>query len=183
MRNIIDWKLYDKLTVATGGTQLNFTFFKQQTGGTVTLETTNLDLAGQIPKLHEFVIQQIVVRAIPAVAQINAYAYVLDQVALTHAGHLQLFIGGGRPFFQDTMLGVIGGGLAGMIATADSSVNKSMFYAQARIFESAKLEYMPKIDWNTAFEVKIDYPAAPTLVANTVLEMKLLGKLVRPNSA
>lgn len=180
--NIIDWEYWDTQTIPTAAPPTSYVFFKESFGGNVTLETTNMDIPGQLMKGYQFVIEQISVRAIPNVAKIGAKAYVTDQVAAFNAGRAQLFIGGGRPFYQCDMWKLAGGNLQGFASAFDATTATA--FAQARWFTSGKLAYMPLIDSNTAFYVQVDYDVAPD-IATTALSLRtyLTGKLIRPNSA
>ena len=184
-RNIIDWKYYDTLSIANGNTQLNFNFFQQAPGGVVGLETCNMDIPGQLPKYYEFVVEQIGIRVLPSAA-VTLTDFVNDQIICLHKGILQFFpVGGsqGRPFYQDELIAVAGGGLAGFAAAEGTTGKASLFYAQSRYYETGKLEYMPRIDSNTAFSVKVSYETAPNPSASVKMRVKLIGKLIRPNSA
>lgn len=177
---ILDWNLYDTKTVATGGTATSFTFFQQSVGqGTVTLETTNLDIPGQLPSGHKFVAQKIIAEGLPSIlaatlANPATPAYLLDAVAVTHKGFAQFFIGT-RPYLQVPVKNLVGGQLSGFAAGGPA-----VAYAQSRTIVNGEMEYSPVIPSTYAFNISVVYPSAPVLTADTGLRMQIVGKLIRP---
>ena len=177
-KNIIDWTYFDDLQVAQAGTT-SLRFFQRAFGQPgVTLEQTNMEIPGQLPKDYEFVIQEIVLKPYAGSAK-TVVSAVTEQANIIEAGVAQLFIGN-RPFYQCRLDVLAGGGLHGFSSTFQTS---NVFYAASRRGECGKLEYMPKVDGSTSFALQVDYNVAPTLVANSRLMAKLKGKLVRPSAA
>src|SRR3972149_3492690 len=96
---IIDWWLYDTLAITAGGAATMFTFFQQAVGsGGVTLETTNMEIPGQLPSGYQMVAQKIIVEPLP-VGALTALATVTDVYNVTHAGRA-IFNIGNRPYMQ-----------------------------------------------------------------------------------
>lgn len=169
---VIDWVLYDTLTIASGGTQTAFRFFQQSQGQSgVSLAQTNLEIPGQLPAGYKFVCQKIVLT--PATDLALSAPGVGDQVAVTHRGSAQLFIGT-RPYLQTPVQNLVGGALIGFAATAN------LAYAAARTVINGEMEYSPVIPANFSFSLLIQYDAAPTLTANITLAAQMVGKLIRP---
>lgn len=175
--NIIDWVYYDTLSVTNATTSLRF--FQQAYGqGGTTLETTNMELPGQLPAKSAFIILEFGAEFVPgSVAAVPAY--ISDQVAALHAGHFQFYIGS-RPFYQEKLIALAGGGLHGMSSVFGTA---NFFYAAARRAQNAKMEYMPKIDGSTSFAVTVDWDVAPAVAATGKLIVKARGKLVRESAA
>lgn len=181
---ILDWWLYDTRTVATGGTAVSFTFFQQSVGQSgITLETTNLDIPGQLPSGHKMVAQKIVCEPLPSVLAaevLSDASYVLDALAVTHVGNAVFNIGT-RPYFQMPIKNLIGGNLQGFAAGAGAeAANQFLNYAQSRTVVNGEMEYSPVIPATYAFNVAFTYPSAPVLVADTKVRVQIIGKLIRP---
>ena len=173
---VLDWVLYDTQTIATGGTQTSFRFFQQAIGqGGLSLDSTNMEIPGQLPAGYKFVCQKIV--ATPKQGLTLTAASVSDIFAVTHRGNAQLFIGT-RPYTQNPMVNLIGGGFMGFAASFDA-VN-SVSYATPRTVVNGELEYGISIPANYSFSVLLNYDLAPTLVADVKLTMQMVGKLIRP---
>jgi len=173
---ILDWTLYDSLVIATGGTQTSFKYFQQAVGPSgVTLQTTNMEIPGQLPAGYKFVPQRIVFT--PKQALTLTAADVKDIVAVSHRGSAQLFIGN-RPYLQVDLQDLIGGCLIGFAGAFDAAT--SLAYAAPRARLDGTLEYSPVIPANFSFSMVVTYDAAPTLVKNTTLVAKLVGKMIRP---
>ena len=173
---VIDWKLYDTLTVATGGTQTSFRYFQQAIGqGGISLETTNMEIPGQLPAGYKFVCQEVLL--VPKQALTLTAASVKDEFAVTHRGRAQFFIGT-RPYLQVPLQDLIGGTFHGFAAAFDAAT--SIAYASPRAANNAKLEYSPVIPANYSFSMLVEYDTAPVLTASIPLQMQFVGKLIRP---
>jgi hypothetical protein len=169
---VIDWVLYDTLTVAAAGTQTAFRFFQQSQGQAgISLAQTNLEIPGQLPAGYKFVCQKLILNAQTPLTLLAAG--VKDQVAVTHRGGAQLFIGT-RPYLQVPTQDLVGGALTGFAATQD------LAYASARTVINGEMEYSPVIPANFSFSVLLNYDAAPVVSANIALQLQMVGKLIRP---
>jgi len=169
---VLDWVLYDTQTIATGGTQTSFRFFQQAIGqGGLSLDSTNMEIPGQLPAGYKFVCQKIV--ATPKQGLTLTANSVKDIFAVSHRGNAQLFIGT-RPYTQTPMVNLIGGGFMGFAAIQD------LAYATPRTVVNGELEYGISIPPNYSFSVLLNYDLAPTLVADVKLTMQMVGKLIRP---
>ncbi len=170
---ILDWVLYDTLRPATGGTVTSFRFFQQAVGnGGISLETTNMEIPGQLPAGYKFVCQKITAKVREATTLVSAD--VIDMHALLERGRAELFIGT-RPYFQIPMDVLSGGGLHGWDGAA-----ATVAYAAPRTVINGELAYSPVIPANYSFSVLVNYDAAPTLAKTTDLQIRLVGKLIRP---
>lgn len=181
-KSIIDWVYYDTQSIANAQTAVSFSFFAEAVGGTVTLGTTNMELAGQIQAGYEFIVQQITAEAETAAA-ISSPNVVNDKLLVLQGNPMDArltFAIGNRPFYQEKLFAFAGGGLHGFAALFQTA---NFYYASARVAQNGKLEYMPKIDGNTNFQVTVAYDAAPSPASTTKLLIKLRGKIIRPNSA
>lgn len=181
-KNIIDWVYYDTQSIANAQTAVSFSFFAEAVGGTVTLGTTNMELAGQIQAGYEFIVQQITAEAETAAANTSPNV-VADKLAVLQGSPADArltFSIGNRPFYQDKLFAFAGGGLHGFAAVFQTA---NLVYASARVAQKGTLDYMPKIDGNTSFSVTVAYDTAPSPASTTKLIVKLRGKLIRPNSA
>lgn len=91
----LDWTLFDYTTYnAAGHTTLSF--FQTPVGqGGKTKEDTNMDLAGQIPRMQEFLVERIIVDFTPGVALSTATLskYSDDVQAVANSGILRLNVG------------------------------------------------------------------------------------------
>ena len=175
---ILDWILYDTLTIATGGTQTAFRFFQQAVGQAgISLEKTNMEIPGQLPAGYKFVCQKIC--AVPRQALGLTIASLKDAVAVCQRGHVQFFIGT-RPYIQMPLQNLLGGLLQGFAATAVGAGTLEVAYAQPRTVLNGEMEYSPVVPANYAFNLALDYDVAPTLTASVDLQIQLVGKLVRP---
>lgn len=169
---IIDWWLYDTLNIAAGGTATSFSFFQQAVGQAgVTLETTNMEIPGQLPSGYQFVAQKVMMEPIPA-GLLTAVATMTDVYNVTHAGRAQFFIGN-RPYFQLPIKNLIGGAFQGFAGVA-------VGYAQSRTIINGEMEYSPVIPANYSFKVQADFDSAPALTAAVKLRCQIIGKLIRP---
>jgi len=173
---VIDWVLYDTLTIANGGTQTAFRFFQQSQGQAgVSLAQTNLEIPGQLPAGYKFVCQKIVLT--PSTNLALTVAGVKDQTAITHRGSAQLFIGT-RPYLQTPVQNLAGGALVGFAGSFDAAT--SIAYAASRTVINGEMEYAPVIPANFSFSLLIQYDAAPVVSANLTLAAQMVGKLIRP---
>ncbi|MDE1822335.1 MAG: hypothetical protein KGI98_15970 [Euryarchaeota archaeon] len=173
---VLDWVIYDTLTIATGGTATQFRFFQQSYGQSgVSLEQTNMEIPGQLAAGYKFVCKRIV--ATPVVKNDLARASLIDAYNVTHAGRAQFFIGN-RPYLQVPMQVLIGGGFGGFAATTVAA--ESTNYVAPRAVISGSMDYSPVIPATYSFSVLLDYPAAPTLAASVPLRMQLVGLILRP---
>jgi hypothetical protein len=173
---VIDWVLYDTLTIATGGTQTAFRYFQQSQGQAgVSLAQTNLEIPGQLPAGYKFVCQKIVLT--PATNLALTAAGVKDQVAVSHRGSAQLFIGT-RPYLQTPVQNLVGGALVGFSSAFDAAT--ALTYGAARTVINGEMEYSPVIPANFSFSLLIQYDAAPTVSASLTLAAQMVGKLIRP---
>lgn len=175
---VLDWILYDTITLSTGGSAVDATFFQQAVGQAgITKETTNLEIPGQLPAGHEFVCQKIILEALPEAAAVGAAGqnYLADALAATHAGWGQFNIGS-RPYLEAPLKNFIGGNLQGFAAGTTG-----VAYAQSRTIINGEMEYSPVIPSNYSFNFAAKYPAAPTLTADTRIRCQFVGKLIRPS--
>jgi len=174
---IIDWWLYDTLTVAQGGTATSFRFFQQAIGSTIggspiTLEQTNMEIPGQLPAGYKFICQKMVFQPIQKTdLKVDS---VKDAFAVSHRGHAQFFIGT-RPYMQLPVKELIGGTFNGFAAGGTE-----VAYASPRTIVNGEFEYSPAIPANFSFSLVVDYPVAPVLVADIAIRAMMVGKLVRP---
>lgn len=169
---VIDWVLYDTLNVAAGGAATSFTFFQQAVGQAgITLETTNMEIPGQLPSGYQFVGQKIIMEPLPA-GLITLPATMVDAYNVTHAGRSQFFIGN-RPYLQLPIKNLIGGAFTGFTGVA-------VGYAQSRTIVNGEMEYSPVIPANYSFKVQNDYDAAPVLTAAVKVRCQIIGKMIRP---
>lgn len=173
---ILDWVLYDTLTIANGGTQTAFRFFQQSIGQSgLSLESTNLEIPGQLPAGYKFVCQKIVCS--PATSLTLTAATAKDIVAVSQRGVSQLFIGT-RPYTQLKMSNLIGGGLMGFSSAFDAAT--ALTYVTPRTVINGELEYGISIPANYSFSVLVNYDAAPVVSADIKVTMQMVGKLIRP---
>jgi len=176
--DIIDWKLYDTLTIPTSGTQVDFKYFQQSVGPNgITLEQTNMDIPAQLPNGVRFACQEIQVQPIIGVAMTKVS--LIDLWKATHQGILNFNIGT-RNYFQVPILSCMGGGFYGFAATAVGATNLETVYASARALMLGKLEYSPVIPSTFNFNVTLNYPNAPAPTVAVQLRVLLKGKLIRP---
>jgi hypothetical protein len=173
---VLDWMLYDTLNILTGGTQSTFRFFQQAFGNAgVTKEITNMEIPGQLPSSHKFVAQKLILQPVP-----NALDYTLppaqDQLAVTHRGWASFNIGRAS-YLECPNQCLLGGAFTGFGSGAAAAAS---LYAAPRTVVNGELEYSPVIPATFSFSVVLEYPAAPTLVANQLLRLIMVGKLVRP---
>lgn len=175
--DIMDWKLYDTLSIPVApSTQVQFKYFQQAVGPSgITIEQTNLDIPGQLPNGVRFACQEIQVQ--PLMSASLAKADVVDLVKVTHKGILTFNIGT-RPYFQVPILACMGGGLYGFAAGFDAAT--SLAYSSARGMMNGKLEYSPVIPSTFNFNVTLDFPTAPNPTTAVNLRVLLKGKLIRP---
>jgi hypothetical protein len=174
---VLDWVLYDNLTFANGNTTTQFRYFQQSQGvGGVTLEKTNMEIPGQLPKGYKFVCQKIVFT--PRQKATVVKADFLDMFGITHRGRAQLFIGT-RPYFQAPLVDLIGGAFTGFAAGAVGG-DIDLAYAAPRTIINGELEYSPAIPDNYSFSVLLDYDTAPNPTATLDMYCQLVGKLIRP---
>lgn len=173
---VIDWTLYDTLNIANGGAQVSFRFFQQAIGQAgLSLESTNMEIPGQLPAGYKFVCQKIV--ATPVIGLTLTAAGAKDVVAITQRGRAQLFIGT-RPYTQVPLVNLIGGGLMGFAGAFDAAT--SLAYVTPRTVVCGELEYGITIPANYSFSVAVDYDAAPVVAADIKLKIQMVGKLIRP---
>jgi len=176
--DIIDWELYDTLTIPTTGTQVSFKYFQQSVGPNgITLEQTNMDIPAQLPNGVRFVVQEILAQPILGVAMTKAD--LTDLYKVSHQGVLTLNIGT-RSYFQVPILNCIGGVLQGFAATAVGATALEIVYAGPRSLVSGKLEYSPVLPSTFNFNATLDYPTAPLPVTAVKFRIALKGKLIRP---
>lgn len=175
--DIIDWKLYDTLTIPTAAsTQVEFKYFQQAVGPNgITLEQTNMDIPAQLPNGVRMAVQEIEVQAIEGVGLLTAD--VVDLWKCTHQGILTFNIGT-RAYYQVPVLDCIGGGFYGFAAAFDASTKVA--YASSRKSSHSRLEYSPVIPSTFNFNVTLDYPSAPNPATAVKLRVLLKGKLIRP---
>lgn len=169
---ILDWVLYDTLTILTGGTQNEFKFFQQAVGPQgVTQDTTNMDLPGQLSNGFKFIAQKLVLQPI---LQGYTVANFNDALQVSHRGVATLYIGT-RDYFVCPTEDLLGGGFNGFSGDATGVV-----YAMPRTVINGELEYSPSIPSTFTFSLVVRYPVAPTLAANQKLRASIVGKLIRP---
>lgn len=175
--DIIDWKLYDTLSIPTAAsTQVKFQYFQQSVGPNgITLEQTNMDIPAQLPNGVRFACQEVQIQPIIGVGLVTAD--LVDLYKCTHKGIMSFNIGT-RTYFQAPILSAIGGGFYGFAAAFDATTK--VVYASARSLMNAKLEYCPVIPSTFNFNVTLEYPAAPNPTVAVVLRVLLRGKLIRP---
>lgn len=178
-QSIINWTYYDRQTILASNPTASYSFFKESFNGAVTLETTNMELSGQLQQQYAFVITEIKFVPIPG-GTLGVLANATDQEAVTATGHVQLFIGN-RPFYQNKLRTFIGGGL--YVGGTGISTVASVLASPKAIDNGGKLSYMPLVDGQTSFYVQLDYDTAPTVAANLLLYAKMDGFLIRPNLA
>ena len=175
---VIDWTLYDTLTVANAGTQTAFRFFQQSIGQSGnSLEVTNLEIPGQLPAGYKFVCQKIILT--PRANLSLSAAGVKDAVAVTQRGSAQLFIGT-RPYLQAPCENLIGGGFTGFSATATAAGTNDLAYVAPKSAASGHIEYAPVIPANFSFSLLLNFDAAPVVSASIGLRAQMVGKLIRP---
>jgi hypothetical protein len=182
---VLDWTLYDTLPLVNAGTQTVFKFFQQAVGPAgVTLETTNMDLPGQLSNGYRFCIESL--RLVPKV-QLAAgiptmtIAAFRDAVATTATGTAVLFIGG-RDYLKVPAQSLLGGGFIGFGATAVGAGSLEVVSAYPRTgMRDGVLEYKLVLPSTFQFAVELSYfSGAPTLVAPINLRCELKGKIIRP---
>ena len=172
-QEILDWVLYDTLTILTGGTQTAFRFFQQAFGqAAITKEITNMEIPGQLPARHLFVLQKVVLQPVLNVLT-GVVAAFTDALAVTHRGWSSLNIGRAS-YLESPVQMLIGGAFTGFGGVG------AEVYAASRTVINGELEYSPVIPATFSFSLSIDYPVAPTLAANQQLRCLLVGKMIRP---
>lgn len=175
---ILDWVLYDTLTIASGGAQASFKFFQQSVGPNgITLAQTNMDIPAQLPNGVRFVAQKIVLQVQKPAAMPATAAQLVDEMKVTHQGVAQ-FIIGTRPYLQLPCQALLGGAFTGFAATTTAATDA--IYGAGRSIVNGEMEYSPVIPSTFNFSVQVDYPAAPTVAANQSLRCLIVGKLIRP---
>ena len=174
--DIIDWELYDTLSIPTAGTQVSFKFFQQSVGpNAITLEQTNMDIPAQLPNGVRFVVQEILCQ--PVMAATLTKTDLIDLVKVTGAGIITLNIGT-RSYFQVPILNCVGGVLQGFSSAFDAAT--ALTYAGPRSLVSGKLEYSPVLPSTFNFNCTLDYPTAPLPATAVRFRVALKGKLIRP---
>jgi len=179
---ILDWILYDTLDITAAGTQDTYTFFQQAIGQAgITKETTNLEIASQLPADHVFVTQKIVIEALPALAASGGEdpQYLQDALKMTHEG-FGIFNIGNRAYFEAPIKTYIGGNLQGFAALDAQGAARASVYAQTRAIINAELEYSPVIPSTYNFNWVAKYPVKPTVSVDARLRCNFVGKIIRP---
>jgi len=170
---VLDWRFYDTLDIANGGVQSVFRFFQQAQGvGGLTKETTNMDIASQLPRGYEFVPTSIIARLVDPTGAI-AVTDLTDKLLCTSVGFMSFNIGN-RPYYECKVLDLFGGALTGWTG------NLAAGYTQARTLDGVRLELSPVIPSNYNFDVTVTYPAAPVVTLTQKLYIALVGKVLRP---
>jgi len=174
---ILDWVMYDTLTIANGGTQAEFKFFQQAVGpGGITLQDTNMDLPGQLSNGFKLIAQKLVVQPIMSALTIAALK---DAYEVSHKGVAVFYIGT-RDYFKVPIVNLLGGGFLGFAATAVGGGTLEVAYAMPKTVINGELEYSPSIPSTFTFSVVLSYPAAPTVAVGLKVRTSIVGKLIRP---
>lgn len=184
--------LYSYQAYPAAGTVNPLQFFQSQAIGAITLEDTNMQLAGQLPAPQKFLIQGIGVDFISgnAVAKFGAEVAngnLNDYYAVMKRGFLELKIGS-KTFFQDTTMlqlptrSHIGGVAAVSDATTAAANLQTMIQAgwtEGEVFSPRPL----LIEASQNFSVSISYPggaqAIPSADGAARIGVILYGTLYR----
>lgn len=174
---ILDWWLYDTLTIKTGGTQTIFRYFQQAAGqgSSITAEQTNMELPGQLSASYKFVCQKII--ATPRQDLAYDVASALDALAVSQRGSVVFKIGK-APYAEIPMANLVGGNMQGVAAGGTEFA--PLF---PRTVVNGEFEYSPVIPANFTFSVIVTFPVAPTLNADIDLQIQMVGKMIRPMQA
>jgi hypothetical protein len=175
---VLDWVLYDTLVVPVPTASNSYRFFQQAIGTNgISLESTNMEIPGQLPAGYKFVCQKLIM--VPKQALTLTIADLRDINALVSRGRAQFFIGT-RPYLQVPVADLIGGQLQGFAATAAGAASFEVAYAAPRTVINGELEYSPVLPANYSFSVLVEYDTAPVVVKATPLQVQMVGKLIRP---
>jgi hypothetical protein len=176
---ILDWVMYDTLTIANAGTQAEFKFFQQAVGPQgITLDTTNMDLPGQLSNGFKLIAQKLVVQPILTAMTLVA---VRDAYEVSHKGYATFYIGT-REYLRLPIVDLLGGGFNGFAAVAvpDAGPKDELAYVMPRTVINGELEYSPAIPSTFTFSMVLTYPAAPVVAASMKVRCSIVGKLIRP---
>lgn len=169
---VLDWVLYDTVTVLQAAPLTRYRFFQQSTGQAgVSLQKTNMEIPGQLPAGYKMVAQKLVF--IPKQKTTCLVVDAKDAYIVTQ-GYAQFFIGT-RPYLQAPTQNLIGGAFQGVAAGPTEFVSIA-----PRTVVNGELEYSPVVPANYAFYVEVAFDTAPSLTANIDIQCQMVGKLVRP---
>lgn len=178
------WSFYDFSTYDAAG-QTSLSFFQSPVGQAgKTLADTNMDLAGQIPKGQNFLVEAICVEFFPADAifQAAASAYSDDVKAVAENGILTFSVGS-KNYKQEAPLGIFPQqyrqtGFAA-IAETNTTTLDSINYSQ-NVGKEHKIIPV-RLTSNQNFNVTLSWPAVVALPssANGRIGVRLVGRLFR----
>lgn len=171
---ILDWFLYDTLSIANGNTGVSFTFFQQAIGNPAgtTKEQTNMTIPGQLPSGYKFVCQKIIIDPVPS-APAPVAGTGIDQLAILNAGRFEFNIGT-RQYLEGHVKDLAGGALTGV------GGGQAVPLTSVRTVVNGEMEYSPVIPSTFNFNVLLQYDTAPNPAAALKVRCKLVGKLIRP---
>lgn len=178
------WSFYDFTTYVAAG-QTSLAFFQTPNGsGSKTLADTNMDLAGQIPKGQNFLVESICVEFFPAdaITQTAISAYSDDVKAVAENGILK-FLVGSKLYKQEAPLGIFPQQYRqqGYAAVEDTNTTSliSVEYSQNTGKEHKIIPV--RLTSNQNFSVTLTWPAVIALPssADGRIGVRLVGRLFR----
>jgi hypothetical protein len=176
----LSWSLYDFTAYAAAG-QSNLSFFQTPNGsGGKVLEDTNMDLAGQIPKGQNFIVESICVEFFPAEAITDPAltAYADDIKAVAESGALTLSVGS-KDYVRQAPLGLFpqqfkqsGYAATGLAASAiNYSQNCGTVYSIVPVRLTSNQNFLVTLTWGSVV-------ALPSAVDGRI-GVRLNGRLFR----
>lgn len=176
----LSWSLYDFTTYAAAG-QSNLSFFQTPNGsGGKTIEDTNMDLAGQIPKGQNFIVESLCVEFFPqtAINLLAASTYADDVKAVAESGNLKFKVGS-KNYVDQAPLGLFpqqykqsgyaASALAGTVITYSQNIGAVYSIVPVRL--TSNQNFLISLSWGTL-------AALPSTVDGRI-GVRLNGRLFR----
>ncbi len=184
----IAWSLFDFTAYAAAG-QTSLSFFQTPLGsGGKTVVDTNMELAGQIPKGQNFLVEAIAVEFFPGddietvAAAVAAIQYADDVKAVSEGGFLDFTVGS-KSYKKEAPLGVFPPQyrLQGFAATATTGAANGVLVEYAQNV-GAQHQIVPvRLTSNQNFLVQLQWPVVVALPSGTNgrIGIRLSGRLYR----
>ena len=172
--NVIDWKWYDSVSIANGNTATTVQFFSNTQGGT-NVATTNMESANTLVSGKSFLLTGLEV--IPSVIT-QAAGTLQDLITCTHGRASYTLKVNQVIYAQGLIQDLLGGGLFGFGTPA--TYNQ---YACPRTPAKQNIDPAFLIPTQTNFTFQMDYNTAPNPAVAVIMQVKLVGKLLRLASA
>ena len=184
----IAWSLFDFTTYALAG-QTSLAFFQTPLGSSgKTVVDTNMELAGQIPKGQNFLVENIIVEFFPGdaietvAAAVAAIQYADDQKAFSENGFLDFTVGS-KSYKKEAPLGVFPQqyGLNGFAATATTGAANGVLVEYAANRGAIHSIVPVRLTSNQNFAVTLQWPVVVALPSGTNgrIGVRLSGRLYR----